>query len=360
MGDYSKFISQKRRPVPAPERLVGRDGKCVFGTFEDEFESMELLNAERPTAAPQLMNRLRLTLWQATEVCLEEGTLLCALCDMGVFGVTINVFYDKRTKKAYKWCTNLRSRNTDIAPNLIGGSVAEARTSDGFVRYVNDFGNGRCNLSGSHRDKSGCSVEYSFELSRISLPSVVSIPFGDNRPLYSQKDFFRAEGSITVNGETLHSNEKTVAVVDDHRGYYPLRAHYDWVTAMGRTLINGEEKYLAVNLTRNQSIDQDKFNENLIWLEGRSSPLPPVEFYHSVESDKALGKSVWTVRDEHDMVNVVFTSGDMVSTITHAVLVNVDYYIAFGDISGYVRDEDGNKYILDGISGVGEDKTLLF
>jgi hypothetical protein len=359
MGEYSKFIPEIRRPVPTPERLVGRNGKCVFGTFEDEFESMALLSVLKPTAAPQLMNRFRLTLWEATEVSLKEGTLLCALCDMGVFGITINVFYDKRTQKAYQWCTNLRSRDTGIAPNLVGGSVAEGRTADGFVRYVNDFSNGKCGLSGSHADKEGRRIEYEFALSRLSKPSVVSIPFGDNRPLYSQKDFFKADGKITVNGETLHSDMDTVAIVDDHRGYYPRKAHYDWVTAMGRADIAGKREFVAVNLTRNQSVDQERYNENLLWLHGRASPLPPVKFFRSAESAAARGKSVWTVTDEHDMVNVTFTSRDMTATITHALLVNVDYYIAFGDIQGYVRDEDGNRYVLDGLAGIGEDKTLL-
>ena len=40
MGEYSRFISQARRPVPTPKRLVGEDGKSVFGTFANEFESM--------------------------------------------------------------------------------------------------------------------------------------------------------------------------------------------------------------------------------------------------------------------------------------------------------------------------------
>ena len=28
-------------------------------------------------------------------------------------------------------------------------------------------------------------------------------------------------------------------------------------------------------------------------------------------------------------------------------------------LEGYIRDEDGNKYVLDGMMGMGEDKTLL-
>lgn len=360
MGDYSRYISPSRRPVPAPERLVGRDGRCVFGTFEDEFFSMDLTSAHRPTAAPQFMNRLRLTLWEACEVCFKEGILLTGVCNMGAFGVVVSVFYDKRTCRAYQWSSNTVSRMAAIAPNLLGGSVTEGRSKDGYVRYVNDFGGGRCSVGGKLRDKTGRSIEYGYKLSRISKPSVVSIPFGANRPLYSQKDFFRAEGSVTVNGETFKSDGDTVAIIDDHRGYYPRRAHYDWVTAMGRCQQQGETKFAAVNLTRNQSIDQEKYNENLLWLEGRASPLPPVKFTRSVDSADAFGKAVWTVRDEHDMVNVVFTSRDMTSTVAHAMVVDIDYYIAFGEVRGYVRDEDGTKYVLDGMPGIGEDKSLLF
>ena len=42
MGEFSKFISPKRRSVPTPKALV-EDGKCVFGTFDKEFESMGLI-----------------------------------------------------------------------------------------------------------------------------------------------------------------------------------------------------------------------------------------------------------------------------------------------------------------------------
>jgi len=35
------------------------------------------------------------------------------------------------------------------------------------------------------------------------------------------------------------------------------------------------------------------------------------------------------------------------------------FNITFGELEGYLRDEDGKKYILDGLTGIGEDKTLL-
>ena len=358
MGEYSKFISEVRRSVPVPKSMVDENGRCAFGTFDREFESMELVKLKKPTRAPQAMNRLKLTLWEATEVHLKNGVLLAVVCDMGIFGKLLNVFYDKRTKKVYCWDTNIKSKDTAIAPNLLNGSVAEARDGGSFVRCVNNFEDGRCRLSGAHKtDKD--TIEYDFSLSRLSLPCVVSIPFGDNRPLYSQKDFFKAEGRLVINGEEMLTDEDSTAIVDDHRGYYPRRAHYDWVTTMGKNEVNGERKFFAFNLTRNQSIDQDRYNENLIWFEGRTSLLPPVKFTRSVESRDFKGSSDWYIKDEHDMVNITFHVDGMNAMIVHALLVNIDYYIAFGELSGYVRDEDGNKYILDNMMGMGEDKTLL-
>lgn len=359
MKEYSRFIDPCRRSVPVSKALVDADGNCVFGTFDGEFESMDLQHARKPTHAPQLLNRYKLTLWEAAEVNLKEGILLVAVCDMGIFGKTLNIFFDKRTKKVIIWDTNLSSHNTHIAPNLLHGNVTEAETNESHVRYENHFDQGRCLLSGYHRKENDL-ISYRFTLKRISLPSVVSIPFGPNRPLYSQKDFFHVEGSLIINGEALHCDKDTTAIVDDHRGYYPRHMHYDWVTTMGTNRQNGRKRFLAMNLTRNQSMNQDKFNENLIWKEGVTSLLPPVTFQRHPLSKDFKDQGTWLVNDEHDMVRVKFTVQAMSPMVIHAGIINIDYYVAFGEMSGYVRDEDGTMYILDGMMGMGEDKTMLY
>lgn len=380
MGEYSKYISETRRAVPTPKDLVDENGKVVFGTFDKEFETMELLRAKKPTRAPDFLRKLKLTLWEACEVHLKNGVLLAVVCDMGIFGKQMNMFYDKRTHKVYCWDTQIKSKDTVIAPNLLNGSVAEAASDTGFVKYVNNFQDGKAELSGKHTgkclintdDDKICSktikenygeatIEYDFKLTNLSDPCVVSIPFpySDNRTLYSQKNFFKAEGKLIINGEEMLTDDESTAIIDDHRGYYPRKAHYDWVTTMGKCEIDGEKKYLAFNLTRNQSIDQDKYNENILWLEGKSSLLPPVTFTRSVASKDFTNYSEWTIKDEYDMVNLKFKVRGINPMVVHALVVNIDYYVAWGELEGYIRDEDGKKYILDGMMGMGEDKTLL-
>jgi hypothetical protein len=362
MGEYSKYISPVRRSIPTPKDMV-MDGRCAFGTFDKEFETMDLLKIKHPTSAPDFLNKLKLTLWEAVEIHLEEGVLVTALSDMGIFGICVAIFYDKRNKKVTSWSTNLRSKDTHVAPNLINGSITEGETPSALLRYINNFQDGKCHLEGRQKDNAN-SLEFSLDLERISKPCVVSIPFADpavrNRPLYSQKDFFRATGTLTFNGETLHTTEDSTAVVDDHKGYYPRHAHYDWLTTMGVNSSNGKKKYFAFNLTRNQSVDQDKYNENLIWFEGDTSLLPPVQFKRDPDTREFKDSATWTIKDEQDMVNLTYHVYNLFRMVVHAKpIVNIDYFVTFGELQGYLRDEDGKKYILDGMVGIGEDKTLL-
>ena len=99
MGEYSKFISPKRRSVPTPKDMVV-DGKCVFGTFDKEFETMDMLHIDGPTAAPNEMNHIKFSCWEATEVNFKEGLLLTAFADMGIYGAILTIWYDKRTKNS--------------------------------------------------------------------------------------------------------------------------------------------------------------------------------------------------------------------------------------------------------------------
>ena len=41
-----------------------------------------------------------------------------------------------------------------------------------------------------------------------------------------------------------------------------------------------------------------------------------------------------------------------------AGIIDEDYTITFGELRGFIRDEDGNEYKLDGMTAIGEDKSL--
>ena len=120
---------------------------------------------------------------------------------------------------------------------------------------------------------------------------------------YFGTDGFRGEANIGLTVEHAFKIGRYLGWYygRDHKAKAVIGKDTRRSSYMGRCAQEDGDRFIAVNLTRNQSVDPERYNENLIWLEGRSSPLPPVKFSKSVKSAACGGKSVWTVRDEHDM-----------------------------------------------------------
>ena len=351
MSKFPSYISEKRRPVPTPDCIV-ENGQAHFGTFDKPFKKLNLIECEKPCGKlmPDFMKKGRLTEWEAFEVHLDEGALVSAVYNTGPFGFSIFIWFDKRSGKIYKWRNIVPVKKAKVASQLVD-DYCELKVKKSEYVIKNDLMNGKASAKGWTEGRSG-RFEIDMSVERLSPPSNVSIPFGPNKPLYSEKDFFKATGYIVVNGEKFVTNENSVSIIDDHKGYYPYLAHYDWLTTMGRCDIDGEKKYFAFNLTRNQSIDQDAYNENLIWVEGESFPLPPVVFER--ESRKA---KTWRVHDEHGCVDIRFEITDTFYMPMHFLVVDVYYALPFGKIYGFVKDTNGKKYVVDGMLGIGEDKS---
>ena len=367
MGSYSKFISEKRRSVPTPNDIFDSEGKPVFGTFNSEFPSMSFMKAKKPTPFPDIMRKLRLTLWEAIEIDLPEGYLLLVICDMGLFGLPFAIYYDYSSDTLHEYGIQTKSKDIITGPNLINGSKTYVKTKDVYGCFTNNLDKDNITLEAKFpgNNEHSKELEVKVDLNRVSLPSVVSIPLGKhNQPLYTQKDLFKCSGYVIVDGKRVDTTDETCAVIDDHRGYYPRRMYYDWCCCMGMR----DGKRFGFNITDNQSVNKEDYNENLIWFEGKTSLLPPIkcthvnncqtiDFVNSKETPQE-----WLFTDEHDMVNLSFIPLGVHKNLTNVanVIVNCKYFAAVGRVTGYIRDEDGNKIEFKDYHAIAEDKRMLF
>lgn len=353
------YINPTRLPHPTPESIV-ENGKVHYGTFDSPFKNLNMLDCAKPCGdkMPDFMKASRLVEWEAVEVHFDEGALLCAVYKTGPVGFSIFVWYDKKEDKTYPWFNLVPVKKARVAAQLIDDNCY-CKTKHSELKIDNDFLNGKAHAVGFSTTKKN-RITLDISLERISPLANGVMPLAKNKdgsfrnPLYSEKDFFKTSGTITVNGKVYTSNERSVGIIDDHKGFYPHHAHYDWLTTMGQIDDEGEKKYFAFNLTRNQSVDQDGYNENVIWIEDKSYPMPPVVFTH--ESKKGV-PNVWHVKDEagKGIVDVTFTFNTAFKMPTPSFITY--YILPFGTISGYVTDTNGKKYVLDGMLGIGEDKT---
>ena len=360
MTDYPDYISEKRIPSPTPASIV-ENGAVHYGTFDEPFKNLNLLDALKPCGGmPGFMKFSRLVEWEAFEVNMDEGALISAVYNTNGMGFSIFVWYDKAEDKIYSWRNVVPKRKARVAAQLVD-DYCYCKTKHSEYRITNDFMNGKAAAKGYSKGKSGTfSIDIKFE--RISTLANGVMPLAKNKdgsfrnPLYSEKDFFKATGNITVNGKVYITNERSVGIIDDHKGYYPYRAHYAWLTAMDRVEIDGVPTYFGFNLTRNQSVDQFNYNENFIWCGDKLFPLPPVVFEHKDGKKKA---KEWHITDEkgEGIVDITFKLNQTFYMPIHLLIMECYYALPFGTISGYVTDTNGKKYSVDGMLGIGEDKT---
>lgn len=358
MSNFAKNIGEKRTPVTTPAHIV-ENGVAHYGTFSEPFQDLNLLDCKKPffMKTPSFVKRMRLIEWEAFEVNMDEGSLISACYNMGPIGFSIFVWHNNADNKIYAWRNLVPVKRAKVAKQLLSDNCY-CKTKKSEYKIINDFANGKAQCVGHTKGKSGdFAIDISFE--RLSPLANGVMPLMKNKdgsfrnPLYSEKDFFKATGTITLNGKTYKTNERSVGIIDDHKGYYPFFSHYDWLTTMGKTEIDGEQKFFAFNLTRNQSVDQVNYNENVIWLEGESFPMPPVVFTHKDGKKKA---NEWHIRDEagQGLVDITFKIDNV---FYMPIPVAVYYALPYGKIYGYVTDTNGKKYTVDGMVGIGEDKT---
>lgn len=360
MTDYPDYISAKRNPAPTPESIV-ENNQVNYGTFDAPFKNLNLLDLKNPCGKmPSFMKGLRLVEWEAFEVDMDEGTLISAVYNTNGMGFSIFVWYDKSEDKIYSWRNVVPKKRAKVASQLVD-DYCYCKTKYSEYRINNDFLNGKADAKGYTKGKCGeFSIEMQFE--RVSPLANGVMPLAKNKdgsfrnPLYSEKDFFKATGNITLNGKAYHTNERSVGIIDDHKGFYPYRAHYDWLTTLGTLNVDGEDKYFGFNLTRNQSVDQFNYNENFIWCGDNLYPLPPVVFEHKDGKKKA---TEWHVTDEGHLglVDITFSINQVFYMPIHLLIAECYYALPFGTVRGYLTDTNGKRYCVDGMVGVGEDKT---
>jgi hypothetical protein len=172
-----------------------------------------------------------------------------------------------------------------------------------------------------------------------------------NRAMYSTKVLMPMEGEFVVGGETFRFAPPTsMGIMDDHKGYYPWRMHYDWVTAFG---LDAKGRRIGFNLTDNQVRDQVRYNENCLWINNKVWALPPVKM------TRPHGPSgEWIIQDTEGMVDLVF-----VPEVTNDIRLNIgivdsDYHGPFGSFKGVVKNGEGEKIQAELLYGAGEQKYL--
>lgn len=335
------------------EQIVDPQGYVKFGQFDRPFANINLLDADAflPLPSPRIFRRLRLKEWQAFQISHPNYFLNLALFDAKAMGLVQAKIFDKRAGQKYLFERFVPSWQLQ-PPTTLLDSTYSWQNRDTRLSFRNLLREDRIFIDFElPRTASSPAIEGRLVADTNGrTPMVVSIPFSQNRGMYSHKCLVPLRGLLNVGGEVSHFDGDGCMLIDDHKGYYPRLMRWDWLTSgMFR-----EGSLIGFNLTKNASTDPKLYNENGFWKDGALHQLPPVVF----RRERNEGREIWHIEDADGLVDLRFLVEVDGRVDMNLGIVESRYRGPFGSFEGKLESYDGEELICDGMFGMGEDFHL--
>ncbi len=341
--------------LDAPTSIVDH-GRMKFGSWSGYPGEANLLDAAKPyrVRIPRFLKRMRLKEWRALQAGDETWFLFAVLYDAKFMSMASVDLWNRRSKtklgfrRIFPLSRFIMSRSLEFSETHADrGTDHLSLRIDPEASYIGLHA--RSAPSKAAPEDLRLDLRFGFSPGDAN-PVSVCMPLGENRGIYSTKVLLPCSGTLSVDGD-IHRFDPASATgaFDDHKGYYPYRLHYDWVTGFG---VYAQGQRIGFNLTDNQVVDQERYNENRIWIGGEVHPLPPVRF----ERPEGI-EGPWTIRDRRGIVDLSFhpeVSHDLSMRLGVAA---VDYYGPFGSFSGGFTLR-GRSVDASHLYGMGEKKSV--
>ena len=346
---------RKRGFEPAPETAVD-GGAFALGRYGTPFRRANMLDVSHPFhyPVPRLIKNWRLKEWQAYQFGDKRWFFIASLYNAKVCSMVLFLAYDRERKKRYLVRRLLPGSMFRFSESLTGSAV-HYRGARTLLESACDFDGGSMQVTvvrGSRSPERRFSGRFRFSCGpKAASPSVVCLPLGLNRAMYSTKILMPMEGEFSVGGESHRFEGPTsMGLIDDSKGYYPYRQHCDWVSGFGA---DAKGRRVGFSLTDNQVRDQVRYNENCLWINNKAWPLPPVKVTRPQGSS-----GDWIIQDTEGMVDLVFAPEVANDLRFNLGMVESDYNGPLGSFRGFVSNGEGDKIRAELLYGVGEKEYL--
>lgn len=344
---------------PTPETLTDHAGKLRLGVFCEPLRDVDIADARlswRGLPLPGPARRFRLKEWQHFAFIHPEALVTIAVVDAKFLRTSWCQFADLATGQRWEHARKGPAANIRLARSLWDDGT-HFRAAGYRVEIDNLLTRGRHvarldvapkgDLPGIHG-----TLTCLHDPEQIK-PLVVSLPLGRGRAMYSHKVALPVEGTIIVAGRTIDfDRENCFAILDIHKAYYPRHTFWRWATFATR---DAAGRLIALNLTRNLIADDQRFNENALWVDGVPIRLGPAAF----EIDPQDPNKPWRVGTADRTVELTFRpQGHRREDLRLGVVRSV-FQQCFGTFHGTARY--GDEVIeIDGAVGVAEDHDSVW
>lgn len=353
---YSREIKE------APKQII-KNGKPIFGTFNSLPESLDIFGIREPFLGipmPAIFTRLRIRPRLIYTFNFADYLGSIDIFDNKVLNMAEISLWNKKTNTKYVYRIFLGLRLHFIPKNL-KKDVCVSSAKSRYIRLGWNHAQNRLSFKLKVRgDSLRPFVELAFigrfsESDACECFSVKPAPTM-RRCSASWYAFTSISGRMNLtlkNGDLLESfpNNNGFCFLFANRSYYKFITSGENITACGET----DEKKIALRLstTSLDAVDQNAYNDNIIFTDGKITTLPPVEITHSF----GLAQN-WIIQDMESMVDLNFTPKNVISRAINLIAINSTYYTIFGTLDGIILDSGGNKIVLKDFPAIAKKSKL--
>ena len=343
-----------RKVAETPSRMVEPNGTIHFGTFRTPFRDVNILDVPLYASSvktPAFWKKFRLKEWQHYGIITPTHYFGMVIFDAKFMGVSFFYAYDRNENKRFEHGAQLPGGASVVADQMYDG-ICEFKQKDYLLRFENKLQDGYhkiiIDIAGKkNRPAVRGEIKILEDLNTIE-PLVQVSPVTPFRPFYTHKVAAPAEGELMLGGKKISLNGKQdIALIDEQKTYYPYVSFWKWATAAG---YNEYGELLAFNLCQNMISDDEDFNENCMWVDGKIYCLKAARF--KFEEDNVL--KPWEVKTTDGYLDLLFTpSGERAEKISVG-LIESNFHQPFGLYNGRFKDEHNRIYPITNFFGLAE------
>lgn len=348
-------MSTLRPLLPTPPALV-TNGSFQLGTYKQPFAWVNPLDAQLAWLPSPRLKHLRLKEWQHFALVNDDFYLSLALFDAKLLSLAQVCVYDRRAGHTIFHERKILPGRFPRLPHTLWNDTAHFSSPSFSLSFRNHLNQGTHTISFDIAAKAKLpAVKGSFTcfepLDDIE-PIVVCLPFQQGRAMYSHKCVIPAQGTLQLGERTIDfPKDRSYGLVDIHKGYYPFVMKWHWATAGGHL---SDGTLIGFNLTDNQVEQQDRYNENCLWIDGKLRLLPPVRF----SQISAQVDTPWLIQDELGMLKLRFQPEVFRFVNLNALILESRYQAPFGTFHGWIKDAQGHPLPIEGLFGMCENFYL--
>lgn len=344
-----------------PEKLIQK-GKPVFGTFTGYPQKFDIRNIKKPYTTipfPTFLTNLHIKSKLSFFYNVGKYIGFISFFDAKIFGLAEVIFWDTETKKKYRYRSLLTSRRRFIPHNLHAAGTYSYKKS----RYIRIKWNQEIkkisaifNLRGdfSRPDANAALI--------ADLDNEVFAHLTENNPTTTSRrcstNYYstgKLHGAITTikfcGKENLMNDADGIFFFNMKRSYDNFFSNGNIMTCLSIHKGNYISFRIETNFSSNGSfprkfINEDQVNPNVLFYNGKTTPLPPVVITHSYGIMEN-----WVIQDTENMVDLTFTPISDNKSKTNAIFLRTEFQIIYGTFDGVLMTCDGEKIPIKGLPG---------